>query len=296
MSTILVAAFAAGMVSTVNPCGFAMLPAYLGYYLGDRTGRRAGQAGTVALFVSAGFLAVFTAAGLLIGLGVRAVIGALPWLALAVGVGLVLAGFAQLLGRRVIPYLRGPSRARRGDSPAGMFVFGVSYAVASLSCTLPIFLSLVTGAIASGSPAQAVLTFVAYGAGMALVVVGLTVAVAGGHRTIIDRIRPIASRLDAISAWVMTAAGLFIIWYWATVLSAGSLVLGANPLVRAIDRWSAAATGFVAARPLLVAAGLIGLVLLAALRVRRRRDHAAGDVGLLEGAESPPSGQPLGHR
>ena len=26
--------YAAGMVSTVNPCGFAMLPAYLGLYLG----------------------------------------------------------------------------------------------------------------------------------------------------------------------------------------------------------------------------------------------------------------------
>ena len=29
-------AFGAGMVSTVNPCGFAMLPAYLGLYLGSR--------------------------------------------------------------------------------------------------------------------------------------------------------------------------------------------------------------------------------------------------------------------
>ena len=27
-------AFASGMVATVNPCGFAMLPAYLGYFLG----------------------------------------------------------------------------------------------------------------------------------------------------------------------------------------------------------------------------------------------------------------------
>ena len=27
-------AFAAGMVSTINPCGFAMLPAYLSYFLG----------------------------------------------------------------------------------------------------------------------------------------------------------------------------------------------------------------------------------------------------------------------
>ena len=35
-------AFAAGMASAVNPCGFAMLPAYLGLYLGedDKAGRQ----------------------------------------------------------------------------------------------------------------------------------------------------------------------------------------------------------------------------------------------------------------
>ncbi|MGD9755164.1 MAG: cytochrome c biogenesis protein CcdA, partial [Acidimicrobiia bacterium] len=27
-------AFAAGMLATVNPCGFAMLPAYLSYFVG----------------------------------------------------------------------------------------------------------------------------------------------------------------------------------------------------------------------------------------------------------------------
>lgn len=29
-------AFGAGMVSTVNPCGFAMLPAYLSLYMGAK--------------------------------------------------------------------------------------------------------------------------------------------------------------------------------------------------------------------------------------------------------------------
>ena len=32
-------AFAAGLVATINPCGFAMLPAYLSYFMGlDNTG------------------------------------------------------------------------------------------------------------------------------------------------------------------------------------------------------------------------------------------------------------------
>ena len=31
-------ALVAGMVASVNPCGFVLLPAYLGYYLGDGRG------------------------------------------------------------------------------------------------------------------------------------------------------------------------------------------------------------------------------------------------------------------
>ena len=41
-------AFTTGMLATVNPCGFAMLPAYLSYFLGierptSRSGRRRRQ-------------------------------------------------------------------------------------------------------------------------------------------------------------------------------------------------------------------------------------------------------------
>ena len=37
----LVLALAAGMLATVNPCGFAMLPAYLAWFLGLDAPRRA---------------------------------------------------------------------------------------------------------------------------------------------------------------------------------------------------------------------------------------------------------------
>ena len=257
------------MVSTVNPCGFAMLPAYLGYFLGEKSDRRSGRLGVVVASVAAGFLVVFTVAGLLIGAGARAVVDAIPWLALVVGIGLVLVGVTQLLGKRLLPYFRGPGRARSSGSPGGMFVFGASYAVASLSCTLPIFLSLVTGAVATGSFGEAVLTFVAYGSGMAVVVTGLTVAVAAGRKSIVDRIRPLAARLDRISGWIMTGAGIFIIWYWATVLTVGSAALGRNPIVRTIDEWSATVTGLVADNPLLIGGGLLATLLTFVMRNRR---------------------------
>jgi cytochrome c-type biogenesis protein len=258
MTALLSTAFAAGMVATVNPCGFAMLPAYLGFFLGEGNQRKTERTGVVALSVASGFLVVFTIAGALISLGLRAVVDAIPWLALAVGVGLIIVGLAQLAGRRLLPTVPGVSRARKSGSVGGMFVFGVSYAIASLSCTLPIFLSLVGGIVSADSLTTSVLAFAAYGAGMATAVTGVTFVVAGGKKGLMTRIRRLARHLDTISGVVMTAAGAFIVWYWATVLSGGGIALGATGLVRWIDRTSATVTGFLGRN-----AGLAAVVVVA---------------------------------
>lgn len=258
MTALLSTAFAAGMVATVNPCGFAMLPAYLGFFLGDGTERKTERTGVVALSVASGFLVVFTVSGALISFGLRSVVDAIPWLALAVGVGLIVVGVAQLLGRRLLPTVPGISRARKSGSVGGMFVFGVSYAVASLSCTLPIFLSLVGGIVSADSLGTSVLAFAAYGAGMATAVTGVTFVVAGGKKTLMARIRRLARHLDTISGVVMTVAGAFIVWYWATVLSGGGIALGSTGLVRWIDRTSATVTGFLGNN-----AGLVAVVIIA---------------------------------
>jgi cytochrome c biogenesis protein CcdA len=58
-------AFGVGMVATFNPCGFAMLPAYLSYFLGlegsTHPDERASvlRALAVGLSVTVGFLVVF---------------------------------------------------------------------------------------------------------------------------------------------------------------------------------------------------------------------------------------------
>lgn len=258
------------MVATVNPCGFAMLPAYLGFFLGEGAERKIERTGLVALSVASGFLVVFTLSGALIALGLRAVVGAIPWLALAVGAGLIVVGVVQLTGRRLLPSVPGVSRARKSGSVGGMFVFGVSYAIASLSCTLPIFLSLVGGIVSADSLGASVLAFAAYGGGMATAVTGITFLVAGGNRTLITRLRRFSRHLDTISGVVMTAAGAFIVWYWATVLSGEGIGLGGTGLVRWIDRTSATVTGFLGRHAGIVAVAVVGIALAGWLASRER--------------------------
>lgn len=117
-------AFTAGLVASVNPCGFAMLPAYLSYFMGlqderDEPGRAASvlQGFVVGGVVSAGFIVVFALVGVPIALGTRSVIGAIPWAAIIVGLGLVGLGIAMLAGYQLqvgLPKLERVRRLRAG--------------------------------------------------------------------------------------------------------------------------------------------------------------------------------------
>ncbi|MGI8516793.1 MAG: cytochrome c biogenesis CcdA family protein [Acidimicrobiia bacterium] len=271
MTAILSVALAAGMVATVNPCGFAMLPAFLSFALTDGATRSRARVAKVALAMSAGFLVVFAVVGSLVAMGLRAIVSVIPWLALAVGIALLILGLGQLGGKRLLPYLTGPAQVRRDSSMKGMFAFGVAYALASLSCTLPIFLSLIGTAVAASSGSQALLIFLTYGLGMALVVVGITLAVAEGRRSIVERIRSFGRRLDLISGWVMLLAGAFIVWYWVTVLSVGALARGSNPILRWIEETSASITGFIGRNAIAVAIGVTVSVVIWFLLGRRRQ-------------------------
>lgn len=258
MTGLIAVAFAAGMVATVNPCGFAMLPAYLGLILGDRRSS-GGSALVVGAAVSAGFVAVFLVAGVLVASGLRVIVGWIPWMALVIGLGLIGAGIAALRGAHLFARIPGVKRASRERSLRGLVGFGASYGLASLSCTLPIFLSLVAGTLTTGSIGESVAVFAAYGAGMSLVVIVLTLALAAGRDRAMRAFRPLAARLQTISGWVMIVAGVFIVWYWATVLTTGAQTLGANPMFRFVESLTADLAGFVSANPLVIGLGAVVL-------------------------------------
>ncbi len=131
-------AFGAGMVAAVNPCGLALLPAYLALYLGGREPERMSslvllaRAARVGLTMTPGFALLFGAAGLLLGVAATALEELLPWVGLLVGVALVALG-ARLaarhtlyvsLGERIADRLGG--RARRGGA-GGYFIYGLAY-------------------------------------------------------------------------------------------------------------------------------------------------------------------------
>jgi len=200
-------AFAAGLVATVNPCGFAMLPAYLSYFMGiedqdKSTASAVRSALVVGGIVSLGFLIVFGLAGLLITAGFRVVIDVIPWVAIVIGIGIIGLGIALLRGYEMTVGLPKVQRATSGRGYRSVFLFGVSYAVASLSCTLPVFLTVVATQVTRGSLVSGLATFLAYGTGMALVLMAVTVALSVEKQSLVGWLRGLARHI-AIGAAVM---------------------------------------------------------------------------------------------
>lgn len=141
--TLISFAFGAGLLATVNPCGFAMLPAFLAYFLGDGAdgkGARGvlaplGHGFRVGLAVSAGFGGVFVAIGLLVAAGLRSLLPYVPWAAVVIGGALVLVGSAMVAGRHVGLAMGNRVRVGQGrDSNQGLFaVLGTVFAVVGLA-------------------------------------------------------------------------------------------------------------------------------------------------------------------
>ncbi len=220
-------AFAAGLVAAVNPCGFALLPGYLGLYLGtersaEELPRRLLRAAGIALVVSASFVVLFGAAGAVVAATSSGIARYFPLIGLAVGVALVAAGGAALAGRGL--HLNWSDRlgdragdtARRGGV-VGYAAYGIAYAAGSLGCTLPIFLSVLAAGMAAGGPANAMFQFVLYGLGMGLVLSALTlVAALIGHGAIRGVCR-VGLYLHPLGAVVLLLAGGYVVYYWLTI-------------------------------------------------------------------------------
>lgn len=221
-------ALAAGMVAALNPCGFALLPAYLTLIVtqGGEDGRVAamGRAATMTAAMTAGFVVVFGGFGLVVVPLALSVERFLPWVTVVIGGALVLLGGWLLSGREL---LLGTPRLHAAPSRSAwsMVGYGVAYAVASLSCTVAPFLAVTTSAATAGGAGAGLAAFVAYGLGMGLVVGTLAVSVALAQAGVVSRMRRLLPYVSRVSGALLVAAGLYVAyygWYELRVFSGGS--------------------------------------------------------------------------
>jgi cytochrome c-type biogenesis protein len=224
-------AFVAGMVAAVNPCGFAMLPAYLGIYLGsaeERTRKGGAFSGTMtrALIVSAmvtfGFIILFGIAGILLSIATSTIAQYLPWMGLIIGAVLIIAAGLMLSGKVLYSALGEQVADRLGGSARqsgmrGYLAYGVGYGAASLSCTMPIFMAVVGSTLAVSGIVPAMAQFVLYALGMGFVITILTISTAIFKSALVANIRGITRYVQPISSVLLLVAGAYIVYYWLTL-------------------------------------------------------------------------------
>lgn len=241
-----------GMVATVNPCGFAMLPAYLSYFLGledsdaDVPRASVAQAARVACAVAAGFLAVFALAGTAVKLTSLPVYQTVPWISIVIGLALLVLGIAMLSGFELVVRLPRLDRGGRERTVRSMFVFGVSYAVASIGCTLPLFLGPVAGTISNDSIVDGVLVFAAYGLGMTTVLLALTVAIALARTSLVRSLRRVQPYIGRIAGGLVALAGAYVAYYgWLEVRLGRTGQVPDSNVTDVVAGWSADATRWI---------------------------------------------------
>ena len=222
-------AFAVGMVSAVNPCGFAMLPAYLGLYLGANDQSDAGRNPVQQILkgleigsaVTLGLVVLFGIAGTIIALGFHSVGSVLAWLGLGIGIILTVTGAWLVGGGKLYTGFAAQAASRIGNpgqvNVKGYFLFGISYGIASLSCTLPIFLSVIGTSFAASTILTSLSQFLLYGMGMGVVIMVLTLGVAFFKSAMLGTIRKMLPYVGPIGSWLMVIAGAYIVFYWLTI-------------------------------------------------------------------------------
>ncbi len=209
--------FLAGAGAFFAPCAFALFPGYVSYYL-TMSGEDGGVPRALGLGFScaAGAVLFFAVVGTIVtvaGGGVGPyLVATKPVVALAmIGLGVV-----QLLDLR-LPSVATPRALalRRGLPPAAaVFLYGFGYALASTGCTLPLYVSITVLPLTSGFTGAALVTFAAFAAAMALLMLATTLLVGLAKRDLVRRLQRSTAGIKRASGVVLILAGLYLGYYY----------------------------------------------------------------------------------
>ncbi len=229
-------------MAAVNPCGFVLLPTYLMFFLGAETSevstglgvRRASirRALTVSSALTAGFMTVFVIVGLVTYNFTTWIQQNARYATIVIAVGLIVLGIAMLSGRGVELALPRLDVGGRDRGVRSMFLFGVAYAVASLGCTIGLFLPTLL-AVRSNGFVGAIGNVGAYAAGMGLLITALTVSLAVAKIGLLGVLRRGMHRVEKIAGAFVVLSGLYLAYYfWVVDINSES-----DPITIAVENF-----------------------------------------------------------
>ncbi len=255
MSAFIIYSFTAGAVSTVNPCGFALLPVWFSRQLvafQDRPKPERMLRATVAgALVSSGFVLVFLLASAVLASSAMALGSALPYIGVSLGVALAVVGLSWLFDLRLpgVPVVR---KCRTINMRYGAFGFGLSYGLVSISCTLPIFMSIAGISFLAGNDISpgGIVAFLAGATSVLTLTSVLAMTTGSGLESLI---RNRIGLLRRVSGALTLVAGLYVVLYWGRLFITGSS--WADTIANRVAIWAANAGAVLSSNTVLAILG-----------------------------------------
>jgi cytochrome c biogenesis protein CcdA len=93
----------------------------------------------------------------------------------------------------------------------------LAFALTSLGCTLPIFLSVVGSTLTVDGVVAGLAQFLLYGLGMGVVLTVLAVVASLSRQAALGPIRRIGPYLPQVSAFLLLGSGAYVVYYWLTI-------------------------------------------------------------------------------
>jgi cytochrome c-type biogenesis protein len=209
-------AFAVGLFVAATPCLLPLYPAFIAYLATNGealAGRR--SAGLLGLVILAGVLSAMIAAGIVITI-VALPLGPVLTLLVPIADGVVVAlGVGLLLGWNAFARVPGLRVPVTGNPFRQAYLYGVLLGPLALPCSgafLVALLAISTDIVDAG---LRLLTFLAFGLGFGLPLVGLSIASAAGRQALVRSIVSHQVAIDRVAGLVLIvvgAAGLVSAW------------------------------------------------------------------------------------
>jgi len=230
MEIPIIFAFFSGMAAAFNPCGAAMLPAYIGFQLGTY---KSGE-NLISLMIhgisfgllsTLGFISLFSLVGVILITGGYFIGKFLPIFGLITGLSICGIGIWLVFTNTNIS-IQSASKVNLGNTQGiwNMYIFGIGYGIASLSCALPLFLvavGLIAGtSLSSGKIIETIIGCIIYGLGMGVVLILTSIGTIFFKQAISATINKLMKYIEIIGKLGMIVAGSYLIYYW--ILGKGS--------------------------------------------------------------------------
>lgn len=216
--------FMSGVLMLFNPCGFAMLPAYVSLFLqhnlqtGGSITKKLIRAVFLSLLTSLGFIIVFSIIGLAAG-GLSDILSKLlnqitvfiALLILVLGI-LIISGKDALTSISLDRFDPTKKVQVKNTSYLFFFLYGIGYALTSIGCAFPIFLTVLTSSMGTTNFLEPLKNLLVLSLGMSLTLLAISILIALLGNVMITFLRKYLGVVKKIMGLVVTGAGVYLIY------------------------------------------------------------------------------------